>query len=287
MLCHAISIWFRHATFRTLIKTRRNPQQIPNKLSHSIQIFIEYSQPLTTSFSTGSLQGCNQHCKQRAKTESWSGNSSTPPLQKRRKCPAFFPTVRAHRHTHSHSERNGNGNARSRILICMRNFACELYAKNGAHMSANWRLWQHPTPHNEPPKKPPNPLHAPMWCALEFHAFICKDYEMRPVAAKVLYALPAAGAAFSFSSGCVRGFCYHEFSWIYPSPPHHHHIASFWPFFALFACPSVRSSASLTCYACKSLWQIHRPWATTTNRQMGVTCKIFLHKNVCPPTRIG
>lgn len=70
-------------------------------------------------------------------------------------------------------------------------------------------------------------------------------------------------------------------------PPHHHHIASFWPFFALFACPSVRSSASLTCYACKSLWQIHRPWATTTNRQMGVTCKIFLHKNVCPPTRIG
>lgn len=33
--------------------------------------------------------------------------------------------------------------------------------------------------------------HAPLWCALEFHAFICKDYEMRPVAAKVLYAFPA------------------------------------------------------------------------------------------------
>lgn len=143
------------------------------------------------------------------------------PAAKAKKMPGIFSdSSRTQAHTLTQrTERNGNGNARSRILICMRNFACELYAKNGAHMSVNWRLWQHPTPHNEPPKKPPNPLHAPMWCALEFHAFICKDYEMRPVAAKVLYALPAAGAAFSFSSGCVRGFCYHEFSWIYPSPP--------------------------------------------------------------------
>jgi len=63
-------------------------------------------------------------------------------------------------------------------------------------------------------------------------------------------------------------------------------------------CLLVRPSASLTCYACKSLWQIHRPWpppptaaqrspTAGSPRQMGVTCKIFLHKNVCPATRIG
>lgn len=46
--------------------------------------------------------------------------------------------------------------------------------------------------------------HAPLWCALEFHAFICKDYEMRPVAAKVLYAFPAnCRQCFSFVSARV------------------------------------------------------------------------------------
>jgi len=156
---------------------------------------MEYSQPLTTSFTVGSLQGCNQHCKQRGEPElKWKFKHS--PAGNVKKMPGIFPDS-------SHTA-SGNGNARSRILICMRNFACELYAKNGAHMSANWRLGQH-HPSTPPPRHhDPLPPHAPLWCALEFHAFICKDYEMRPVAAKVLYALPAAGAAFSFLSGCVR-----------------------------------------------------------------------------------
>jgi len=107
---------------------------------------------------------------------------------------------------------------------------------------------------NTPPPRHHDPLppHAPLWCALEFHAFICKDYEMRPVAAKVLYALPAAGAAFSFLSGCVRGFP----SRLSPS-------AAFWPFFALFACPSVRF-ADLLCMQ-KSVANT-QTLATTTHR---------------------
>lgn len=127
----------------------------------------------------------------------------------------------------------------------MRNFACELYAKNGAHMSANWRLCAPPPiarwlsfnhmPHCGAP-----------WNFTRLFAKITKCDRL-PLKFCMRF-LRTAGSAFpSCLPVSVRGFPLSSLST----------LLLFYPFRPV--CLSVRLFASLTCYACKSLWQIHRP----------------------------
>lgn len=87
----------------------------------------------------------------------------------------------------------------------MRNFACDLGAKMVQHMPAKWRHHCHCHPLRlvslPPSLLPFFVAHVPLRYALEFHAFIRKDYEMRRVPAMFcMHFLWADAMAFSFPS---------------------------------------------------------------------------------------
>lgn len=116
----------------------------------------------------------------------------------------------------------------------MRNFACDLGAKMVQHMPAKWRHHCHCHPLRlvslPPSLLPFFVAHVPLRYALEFHAFIRKDYEMRRVPAMFcMHFLWADAMAFLFLPSISNCF--------------HCHPAVYRCFFVQFVYPSVFSSA--------------------------------------------
>lgn len=126
MLCHAISIWFRHATFRTLIKTRGNPQQIPNKLSHSIQILLSIPNRSQLHSARGhfkvAISTANRGQKPKAEVEI----QALPRCKSEENARHFFRQF-AHTGTHTHT---ANGTERKR-KCAFKNF----------NLHAQFRVW--------------------------------------------------------------------------------------------------------------------------------------------------